>query len=70
MATVQLHTAFWNNCPYLAEKQLIYKCFQKPQISSCHNQTLYSDVSSTFQKNNFKVNGSAKFLGGPGGKQS
>ena len=29
----------------VSEKQLVFKCLQKPQISSCQNETLYNDNS-------------------------
>ena len=35
MATVCLHGAFANNSQNDYEKQLIFKCFQKQQISKC-----------------------------------
>ena len=36
---------FPNNCQNVYEKQVIFKCFQKPQISRCQNKTLPDDSS-------------------------
>ena len=57
---------FANNCQNAYEKQVIFKCFQKPQIKIklCVRIALFL----YFSKNNFKVGGSTRFLGGIGGK--
>ena len=36
---------FLKNCRYISEKQLSFKYFQKPQISSSENKTLFADIS-------------------------
>ena len=36
---------FANNCQNDYEKQVIFKCSQKPQIRRCHNNTLCNDSS-------------------------
>ena len=36
---------FAKNCQNVYEKQVIFKCFQKPQILRCQNKTLCKDSS-------------------------
>ena len=36
---------FTNNCQNVYENEVIFKCFQKPQISKCQNETLCNDSS-------------------------
>ena len=45
-----------DNCRKVSEKQLIFKCFQTPQISSCQNKTLHTDgfILVRFRKVIFK----------------
>ena len=45
MATVWYHGAFANNCQNDYEKQVILKCFQKPQIGNCYFETFCNDNS-------------------------
>ena len=61
---------FTNNCQNEYEKQVFFKCSQKPQIRRCSNKTFCDDSSilSFFKTGNFKVGGSVSFLGGTGGK--
>ena len=34
-----------NNCQNVCERQVIFKCFQKPEISRCQYKTLCNDSS-------------------------
>ena len=51
-------------------EKLIFKCFQKPQISTCLNKTLCDDISILvlFRKVLLKWVGVPDFLEGAGGK--
>ena len=61
---------FANNCQNDYEEHVIFKCFQKPQILRRENKTLFtgSSILVRFKKSNFKVGGTAIFLGGTGRK--
>ena len=70
MATVQKHGCFFaNNRQNVYEKQVIFKCFQKPQVQDVKTKLcLMIALFSCFFFNNFKAGKSAGFLGRIGGK--
>ena len=50
---------FPNNCQNVYEKHILFKCFQKPQMSRCRNKTLCDDSSihALFRKAIYKLVG-------------
>ena len=60
---------FSNICRYVSEKQLTFKCVDPETTNFNLSKTLHDDSSILvrFAKSNFKVDGSARFLGGTGG---